>query len=81
VPTVTGDFEDLVSIPGSPPDLIDLPTGCTFHIRCPYATERCQEEEPKLEPFGPDHTVACFYSDRVRRDSDAMWQQAKSKQS
>ncbi len=75
VPTVTGDFEDLVSIPGSPPDLIDLPPGCKFHIRCPYATERCREEEPGLEPFGPDHTVACFHSDQVRRDADAMWQQ------
>jgi peptide/nickel transport system ATP-binding protein len=75
VPTVTGDFEDLVSIPGSPPDLIDLPPGCKFHIRCPYATQRCREEEPTLEPFGPDHTVACFYSDRVRQESDKLWQQ------
>lgn len=74
VPTVTGDFEDLISIPGSPPDLIDLPPGCKFHIRCPYATEKCQEEEPTLEPFGPDHSVACFYSNRVREDTLSMWQ-------
>jgi peptide/nickel transport system ATP-binding protein len=75
VPTVTGDFEDLASIPGSPPDLIDLPPGCKFHIRCPYATERCREEEPSLKRFGPDHTVACFYPDQVRRDADAMWEE------
>lgn len=73
VPTVTGDFQDLISIPGSPPDLIDLPPGCKFHIRCPYATDRCQEEEPTLEPYGRDHSVACFYVDRVRRDADALW--------
>jgi peptide/nickel transport system ATP-binding protein len=73
VPTVTGDFEELVSIPGSPPDLIDLPPGCKFHIRCPYATQRCREQEPTLEPFGPDHAVACFYSDQVRKDSDKLW--------
>jgi peptide/nickel transport system ATP-binding protein len=75
VPTVTGEFEDLASIPGSPPDLIDLPPGCKFHIRCPYATDRCREEEPTLRAYyGEDHTVACFYSDQVRRDADAMWE-------
>ena len=74
VPTVTGGFVDLTSIPGSPPDLIDLPPGCTFHIRCPYATDRCREEEPKLEPYGPDHSVACYYADQVRREADKMWE-------
>ncbi len=73
VPTVTGEFQDLVSIPGSPPDLIDLPPGCKFHIRCPYVTDRCREEEPTLETYyGTEHTVACFHSDRVRRDADAI---------
>jgi peptide/nickel transport system ATP-binding protein len=80
VPTVTGDFTDLVSIPGSPPDLIDLPPGCKFHIRCPYATQRCQEEEPQLEPYAPDHAVACFYSAKVREDADAMWAQHQEHQ-
>jgi peptide/nickel transport system ATP-binding protein len=74
VPTVTGDFQELASIPGSPPDLIDLPPGCKFHIRCPYATQRCREEEPRLEVYGPDHAVACFHTDRVRQDADAMWE-------
>jgi len=74
VPTVTGDFQDLVSIPGSPPDLIDLPSGCKFHIRCPYATDRCREEEPALEPYAADHSVACFHVDQVRQDADALWE-------
>ena len=75
VPTVTGEFEDLISIPGSPPDLVDLPSGCKFHIRCPYATDRCREEEPTLATYyEKDHTVACFYPDQVRRDADAMWE-------
>jgi peptide/nickel transport system ATP-binding protein len=79
VPTVTGEFQDLASIPGSPPDLIDLPTGCKFHIRCPYATSRCREEEPALRPYyEKDHTVACFHVDQVRRDADAMWEQHDS---
>ena len=73
VPTVTGEFEDLVSIPGSPPDLIDLPSGCTFHPRCPYATDHCREEEPVLALYEEDHAVACFHSDQVRREADVMW--------
>ena len=68
VPTVTGDFQDLISIPGSPPDLIDLPTGCKFHPRCPYATDRCREEEPELEHRGQHQLVACFHWDQVQRD-------------
>jgi peptide/nickel transport system ATP-binding protein len=75
VPTVTGEFEDLVSIPGSPPDLVDLPTGCKFHLRCPHATDRCREEEPTLRPYyEEEHAVACFHSDQARRDADAMWE-------
>lgn len=74
VPTVTGEFEDLISIPGSPPDLIDLPSGCKFHIRCPYATDRCRQEEPTLQPYGPDHAVACFHVAQARHDADAMWE-------
>lgn len=50
VPTVSGEMRDLVSIPGSPPDLISLPTGCKFHPRCPYASPRCHDEEPALQP-------------------------------
>lgn len=70
VPTVTGDFEDLISIPGAPPDLIDPPPGCKFHPRCPYATERCRVEEPKLEThYSETHSVACFNVQRVQQDT------------
>ncbi len=70
VPTVTGDFQDLVSIPGVPPDLIDPPPGCKFHPRCPYATQQCIEHEPQLEPIGEEgHIVACFNTHLVERDA------------
>ncbi len=70
VPTVTGDFHDLVSIPGSPPDLIDLPSGCKFHPRCPFATEICQQEDPPLERRG-QQDVACFHWDKVAHEKVA----------
>lgn len=70
VPTVTGEFEELRSIPGAPPDLIAPPEGCKFHPRCPYATEQCRQAEPTLTPFyGETHAVACFNVARVQQDT------------
>jgi ABC-type antimicrobial peptide transport system ATPase subunit len=50
----------LFSIPGSPPDLINLPSGCKFHERCSFATDRCIQEEPELETVGLNHAAACW---------------------
>jgi oligopeptide transport system ATP-binding protein len=51
----------LVSIPGLPPDLVDLPKGCPFAARCTYRIDKCLEEMPPLVPSdGLDHTVACW---------------------
>lgn len=60
VPTVMGGFEELASIPGSPPDLMKLPTGCKFHPRCSFATQQCKEQEPELESVDRGHTAACW---------------------
>jgi peptide/nickel transport system ATP-binding protein len=65
VPTVLGGFELLASIPGSPPDLINLPSGCKFHPRCPFATDKCKAEEPDLLDVGDGHRAACWHWDRV----------------
>lgn len=74
VPTVTGEFEDLRSIPGAPPDLVNPPSGCKFHPRCTYATEQCRGEEPVLESYhSDDHTVACFHAAQVQQDAGDLW--------
>ncbi len=65
VPTVTGGFEELESIPGSPPDLIDLPSGCKFHPRCAFATQRCHDDEPPLLDVGKGHQAACWHWQKV----------------
>lgn len=61
VPTLASDKSALTSIPGSPPDLIDLPTGCKFHPRCPLADARCRAQEPDLEETETGHKVACWH--------------------
>jgi oligopeptide transport system ATP-binding protein len=51
----------LVSIPGLPPDLVSLPTGCPFAARCTYKIDRCLQEMPPLEETdGVDHVAACW---------------------
>jgi len=49
----------LVSVPGNIPNLIEPPSGCRFHPRCPYAAQICQEKVPSLEEAEPGHAVAC----------------------
>ena len=56
---------DLISIPGSPPSLVNPPVGCRFAPRCPFATDLCGKEAPPLVEVGPDHVAACHYVDRV----------------
>ena len=53
-------------IPGSPPDLVDPPSGCRFHPRCPYAFERCSIEEPLLFTAGPAHQARCWLVEQRR---------------
>jgi oligopeptide/dipeptide ABC transporter ATP-binding protein len=47
-------------IPGAPPDPADLPPGCRFRPRCPYAFERCEEMPPLLQGKGPEHQARCW---------------------
>lgn len=65
-PTVTGPRERLVGIPGSPPDLLALPTGCRFHPRCARAFEPCTVAKPALLPTA-DRVVACHLHNEVPR--------------
>jgi peptide/nickel transport system ATP-binding protein len=60
-PSIQGEKRELTIVPGEPPNLLKPPAGCRFHPRCPYATEICQKEEPKLEPFEKEHLAACWH--------------------
>lgn len=71
VPTVTGGFEELFSIPGSPPDLIQLPSGCKFHPRCSFASNQCKQVEPTLELVSPGHYAACWNWRDVEKEVQA----------
>ena len=59
--------ETLDPIPGSPPSLINLPTGCAFHPRCAHradvAGDRCRTDTPLLQVMGQGRSVRCFLDD------------------
>lgn len=54
-----GEKHERVVLAGDLPSPTDPPSGCTFHTRCPYATERCSVERPVLREIAPDHLAAC----------------------
>lgn len=66
-PRLSVGEEELHSIPGSPPDLIEPPTGCKFHERCRFAHEQCRTQQPDLivTHDNPHHHVACYETEQV----------------
>ena len=63
-PTVIyGEKGILMPIEGQPPSLIDVPSGCAFHPRCPYAKDICSSESPVLRAVDGEHLAACHFTD------------------
>jgi peptide/nickel transport system ATP-binding protein len=58
-PSITAEKTRMISIPGSPPDLLSPPLGCRFHPRCAYALEICRKVDPAFIAVEKDHYVAC----------------------
>ena len=64
-PSLHGEWRKMTGIPGSPPDLRHVPSGCPFHPRCPHAFERCSAETPKLVEISDrqPRVVSCWLHD------------------
>ncbi|MCS7116258.1 MAG: ABC transporter ATP-binding protein [Nitrososphaerota archaeon] len=60
IPRLRGGKKKLTFIPGSPPDLIDPPSGCRFHPRCVHALQICREREPPSIDLGDGTMVSCW---------------------
>ena len=52
--------QELATIPGTPPDLLNTPVGCPFCTRCSYCMPICKEEMPEATEFGGEHKAACW---------------------
>jgi peptide/nickel transport system ATP-binding protein len=76
IPTLDGPRKELLTpIPGSPPSLIDPPSGCHFHPRCAYAQPEHARIDPELRPLAADpaHRVACLLGEAARR---RLWKES-----
>ncbi|HPE69550.1 MAG TPA: ABC transporter ATP-binding protein [Thermotogota bacterium] len=55
-----GRTDELQAIAGTVPDLVNPPSGCRFHKRCPHAMEKCKEKRPPFVEVEQNHFVACY---------------------
>jgi oligopeptide/dipeptide ABC transporter ATP-binding protein len=60
--------QEIPTIPGNVPDLINRPGGCPFHPRCRWATPICAVETPPRVQIGEGHVAACHHVEEVARD-------------
>jgi oligopeptide/dipeptide ABC transporter ATP-binding protein len=60
VPNIKIDQEELVTMPGNPPALVDPPDACRFADRCPYVMEICNQKNPPLVEYREGHKAACW---------------------
>jgi oligopeptide transport system ATP-binding protein len=65
IPSVEFKGGKLETIPGSPPSLMHIPSGCSFHPRCPYARQRCTHDVPPLYEVSATRGSACHYWQEV----------------
>ena len=66
IPNLESDVRRLANIEGLPPDPSNLPTGCSFAPRCPYATEECRTKTPKSEQIAEKHYCSCYIGRQKR---------------
>jgi len=65
-PNIDEKRRRLSAIPGFPPDLLDPPSGCRFHPRCPIAREICEERQPRLDEKKKGRLAACHFAGEYR---------------
>jgi peptide/nickel transport system ATP-binding protein len=81
-PDISEDDQELISIPGSPPELVDPDEGCRFAPRCPFAVEECWNVTPEPEEFDDGRIVRCHRADeaeelRERANEKETWSEVR----
>ncbi|MCX7128457.1 ABC transporter ATP-binding protein [Aeromonas sp.] len=71
IPRLDTEGEELPTIPGNPPNLLRLPTGCPFQERCHRVSEICGQQSPILTPFNDGRERACHWvSDAINKGAN-----------
>ncbi len=66
VPSVDSSLDEMRPIEGEAPDPVNVPSGCSYHPRCPLADDHCVQNDPPFGDVGADHEAACFYPTESR---------------
>ena len=66
-----GDKSTRGSVPGNPPSLTNIPSGCSFHPRCPHTINICKEQIPEFVSQGANHKVACWLVSSGERPTES----------
>ena len=81
-PNLDADVRTMQYIEGSSPDPVDTPEVCSYHMRCPLATEECRQLNPDFHPVSDSHEAACFHWEQAEeaipfsRDDEMEFQEA-----
>lgn len=65
VPSVDAPLEEMQPVEGDAPDPVNVPSGCSYHPRCPLADEGCIDSDPPMQSVGERHEAACFYWEKA----------------
>lgn len=68
VPSVDTPLSEMRSIDGASPDPVNVPSGCSYHPRCPLADERCVNDVPPIQNVDDGHRATCFYWEEAREE-------------
>ncbi len=68
-PDIKEELKELKAIPGSVPNLLEMPVGCSFHPRCEYKSEKCEQEPPPMVELNENHKVRCWHVDATGGES------------
>ncbi|MCW7555338.1 oligopeptide ABC transporter ATP-binding protein OppD [Endozoicomonas gorgoniicola] len=70
IPRIDSHCGKLISIPGNPPNLLNLPPGCPFQERCQHTSSNCQHSQPELKTFADQRQRACFWQPESEVESE-----------
>ena len=70
LPDLNSDVERLSPIEGLPPNPADLPKGCAFNPRCPYAADECRKDHIPLTDIGDGHLCRCCRLAAIAREKE-----------
>jgi peptide/nickel transport system ATP-binding protein len=69
-PKISKQKQKRMILKGETPNPSNIPTGCRFHTRCPFAEEKCKVEEPELTQYSDGHFAACHFAEKLMEGAE-----------